>query len=154
MSLDKYQFRELISDTLDEINLYSEDAVNLLMGTAAQESVFGTYLKQLKSGPALGIFQMEPNTYNDIVNNYLRYNIGLLNNIEDASQCEVENNSDNLVWNFKLAICMARVHYLRVKEELPKDLSGYARYWKQYYNTYKGKGTEEEFIRNYKKFVL
>lgn len=154
MSLDKYQFRELISDTLDEINLYSEDAVNLLMGTSAQESLFGTYLKQLKSGPALGIFQMEPNTYNDIVNNYLRYKIDLLNDIQDSCQCEVENNSEALVWNIKLAICMARVHYLRVKEALPADLSAYAKYWKNHYNTYKGKGTEEEFIRKYKKFVL
>lgn len=154
MSLDKYQFRELISETLDEIDKYSEDAVNLLMGTAAQESNFGKYIRQLGNGPALGIFQMEPATYDDIVNTYLRYKPDLLNDIEDSCQCNIENNSEALVWNTKLAICMSRIHYFRVKESLPNNISGYAKYWKTYYNTYKGKGTEEEFIRNYKKYVL
>ena len=149
--INKIQLRELISDTLDEINLYSEDAVNLLMGTCAQESLLGTYIKQLKSGPALGIFQMEPNTYWDICINYLEYKPELYNAIKKAcGQMDV----NHLIWNIKLAICMARVHYLRVPEALPTDLSGYAKYWKRYYNTYLGAGTEEEFIHNYKLYIL
>lgn len=154
MSFYKEQFRDLIADTLDEIGLHSEHAVNLLLGTAAQESGFGKYLRQLKNGPALGVFQMEPNTYNDIVKNYLKYKRPLTNEMESSCQCLIEYNSDALIWNIKLAICMARIHYLRVPAPLPTDLSGYAAYWKKYYNTYLGAGTEEEFIRNYKKYVL
>jgi len=151
MSFNKCQFRELISDTLEEAGLYSEDAVNLLMGTAAQESGFGTYLKQLKSGPAVGVFQMEPATFKDIIHNYLRYKPELFEKVR--SFC-MELEADEMIWNLKFAIIMARVQYFRRREPLPNNLSGYAKYWKKFYNTPEGRGTEEEFIRNYKKYVL
>jgi len=148
--MNKSQLRELIIETLNEINLYSEDAVNLLMGTAAQESHLGEYIKQIK-GPALGIFQMEPNTFEDICKNYLKYKVELFDDILDCA-CIVE--SDALVWNLKLSICFTRIHYLRVKEAMPNSIDGYAAYWKKYYNTYLGAGTIEEFVVNYKRFVL
>jgi len=155
MSFDKHQFRELIADTLEEIGLYSEDAVNLLMGTAAQESGFGTYLKQLKNGPALGVFQMEPTTFKDILEKYLKHKKNLYCRVYDALGYDfVPNDPELLVYNLKFAIIMARIHYRRVPEPLPNDLSGYAKYYKKYYNTHLGKGTEEEFIRNYKEYVL
>ncbi len=49
------QFRDLVvRPTLKQINLYSASAVELLMGTAVQESRL-TYLQQLDEGPALGV---------------------------------------------------------------------------------------------------
>ena len=63
----------IIRPTLQKINLWSEAAENLLLGTAAQESLLGTYLKQNGNGPALGIYQMEPNTHKDIWIHYLNY---------------------------------------------------------------------------------
>lgn len=150
--MDKYQLRELISETLYEIGLHSEDAVNLLMGTAAQESRLGYYIKQIK-GPALGVFQMEPATFDDIVKNYLTYKDSLFVRISTNSKIRYAS-SDQLQFNLKLAICFARIHYLRVPEPLPTTIEGYAAYWKKHYNTYLGAGTEEEFIQNYKKYVL
>lgn len=150
--MDKVKLRNLITSVLKEIGLYSSDAVNLLMGTAAQESCLGRYRKQIGGGPALGIFQMEPDTFNDIVQNYLRYRPELTVKIERLAgiarfrAADLENND-------LLSTCMARVHYLRVKEPIPPDLEGWARYWKRYYNTMLGKGTEEEFIANYKRLV-
>ena len=151
MSFNKKQFRELIKNTLKELDLHSRDAVNLLMGTAAQESMFGTYLKQLGNGPALGVFQMEPATFKDIFENYLAYKPDLLDKVRGFA---LYLDADETVWNLKFTIIMARGHYLRVNEALPVDLIGYAAYWKKYYNTEKGAGTEQEFIRNYKKFVV
>ena len=55
--MDKNQLSYLIKETLTGIDKYSIDALNLLLGTAAQESRFGHYIRQLGSGPALGIFQ-------------------------------------------------------------------------------------------------
>jgi len=151
--MDKNQLRELIEETLKEINLYSEDAVNLLMGTAAQESHLGVYIRQLGCGVAQGIFQMEAATLEDIKQNYLSYRPELSEIILKACN-SMSITPDSLRWNLKLATCMARVHYLRVDEPLPDDLQGYAEYWKKYYNSYLGKGSTSEFIHNYKTYVL
>ena len=153
MSIYQPQLKELIEETLREIDLYSEDAVNLLLGTAAQESQLGKYIKQLGNGPALGIFQMEPNTFNDIRNNYLGYRPALVGAL--IHFCNISDwDSAQLVYNLKLAICMARIHYLRVPNALPGNLKGYAKYWKKYYNTPLGAGTEGEFVANYEKYII
>lgn len=150
--MNKKQLRDLIISVLRELDLYSDDAVNLLMGTAAQESNLGKYRKQIGGGPALGIFQMEPSTFDDIRKNFLRFKPELAVKIERIGRIsrfyapDLENND-------RLAICMTRIHYLRVKEPIPNNLEGWAKYWKRYYNTNLGKGTEDEFIRNFKKYV-
>lgn len=151
--IDKRQLRSLVSETLKEIELYSEDAVNLILGTIAQESAGGQYIRQLNNGPALGICQMEPSTFNDHLSNYLKYKKSLVAKINES--CNIDYfNASILVFNLKFSICMCRVHYLRVPSKLPSNLYGYAKYWKDHYNTYLGAGTEDEFIKNYKKYVL
>lgn len=60
-SLNKSQFKEVIANTLKYLGLYSEDAVHLLMVTAAVETDMGHLNKQM-TGPALGIFQILPST--------------------------------------------------------------------------------------------
>jgi len=138
--LDKKQFEDLIKRILIEYDLYNKSAVNLLLGTAAQESKFGTYIRQI-NGPALGIFQMEKPTFDWLKNIYgSKYPIG---------------EFDELEYNLKLAILLARLRYRIVKEPLPdaNNEEGLARYWKKYYNTPLGKGTIEQFINNYKKYV-
>lgn len=120
------------------------------MGTIAQESAMGRYLVQLGSGPALGICQMEPATHNDIWSNFLKYRSHLVKYIEDIS---VDRTPEEMVWNLYYAVAMCRIHYLRVPERLPNNLEGYAYYWKKYYNSHLGKGTEQEFIENYQRYV-
>lgn len=144
--------RTLVEKTLADFGYYTPDSANLVLGTIAQESAFGKYRKQLGNGPALGICQMEPNTFNDIINNYLKYHKDIEEKIKLICHLNVLNSID-LISNDKLSICMCRVHYLRVKESIPNTIEGYAYYWKRYYNTIKGKGTEEEFIKNYNKYI-
>ena len=151
--MDKKQLRNLIRRVLIGIDGYSEEAENLLMGTAAQESALGEYIRQLGIGPALGIFQMEPVTFDDIVQNYLAYYPELYRKIRVVSGV-VNLKSEYLEYNLALAICMTRAHYARVREKIPLNLSGWAGYWKKYYNTPKGRGTEEEFVYNFKRYVL
>lgn len=155
MSFNREQFKNLIENVLNKIALCSPSAVNMLLGTAAQESQFGTYLRQLDNGPALGVFQMEPDTEKDIWDNYLNYRpMDRLSIFNIASITEPDPFS--LESNLAYQIAMARIHYYRVDEPLPEadDLPGLARYYKLYYNTPKGKATEEEFIRNYKKYIM
>lgn len=152
MPINKVQLRELIEETLHEIDAYSESAVNLLMGTAAQESHLGTYIKQIR-GPALGIFQMEQATHHDIRNRLdFRAESLMLQSCKSPGLAA----SKAMTYNLKYAIAMCRYKYLLIPERLPEpnDIMGMARYWKKYYNTHLGKGTEKEFIENYRRYVL
>lgn len=157
--IDQKQLRSLIDRTLREMELYSPAASNLLMGTAAQESRLGTYIRQLGSGPALGIFQMEPLTHDDIWLNYLAHRRELKRTISKYLSwrhfgAHSSLFAEELEWNLAYATAMARVHYLRVPERLPpsNDVEGLARYWKQHYNTPLGGGTEQEFMHNYSQY--
>ena len=157
--MDKNQLKKLIEKTLKELKyknmpLNSAAAVNLLLGTAAQESRTGKYIYQLNDGPALGIFQMERNTETDIWENYLKYNENLAYSL--LKVCGYEEIPINaLEGNLIYQICMARIHYFRVPQALPDshDIAGLAAYWKKYYNTHLGAGTIEEFKKNYKKMA-
>lgn len=144
--------RALIEDTLKQLGLHTLDSANLILGTIAQESAYGKYRKQLGSGPALGICQMEPATFNDIVLNFLKYKPELAAKIKQVAQVS-EFNPNDLYLNDRLSICMCRAHYLRCKEAIPNSVEGYAKLWKLRYNTPLGAGTEKEFIENYERYV-
>ena len=139
----KEHLKELIENALKEYGLYSESAVMLLLGTAAQESKFGYYLKQLGGGPAMGIFQMEGPTFEWLKEKY-------------AAKYGLQGvQFSDMVWDIRAAIVFARLRYLVDPEPLPDagDITGMGRYWKRVYNTYLGAGTTEEFVYNYKKYV-
>lgn len=156
--IDAYQLREEIIrpalEYLDPIIPYSMAGENLLMGTCAQESKLGTYVKQLGGGPALGIFQMEPATLKDINDNYLQYRIPLRTSVE-MLLVPMQTNEQNLVSNLAYATAMSRIHYFRVPDPIPMhdDIEGLANYWKCHYNTKCGKGTVAEFMHNYQRYV-
>jgi len=144
--------RKLVEQTLKDFGYYTPDSANLVLGTIAQESGYGKYHKQI-NGPALGICQMEPNTFNDIMNNYLRYHPDIIEKIKLVIHDQTIVVQD-LITNDRLAICMCRVHYLRMKGAIPSTVEGYAQYWKQWYNTPLGAGTTDQFIRNYNLHVV
>tara|TARA_R110002049_G_scaffold239404_3_gene412579 strand:+ start:1940 stop:2359 length:420 start_codon:yes stop_codon:yes gene_type:complete len=137
-------------------------AENLLMGTAAQESHLGTYLAQLGGGPALGIFQMEPATHQDIWDNFLRYKTyiraGVLEGVPPTHREPSQSaaHASLLIHDLSYATAMARIHYLRVSEALPADpddVEALGTYWKNHYNTHRGRGTVAEFVSNYAEFI-
>ncbi len=153
--LDLRQCRlHLVRPVLTRIGAYSRAAENLVIGTAVQESRL-RYLRQLQDGPARGLYQMEPDTHDDIWENYLAFRPELRAGVESflaASQDRIEQ----LVWNFAYATAMCRVHYLRVPHPLPDagDIAGLASYWKRHYNTELGRGTVDEFVRHYETYVV
>lgn len=151
MSIDAKQFKlYIIVPTLARIGLYNNSAVNLLLGTCAQESQMGTYLKQI-NGPALGPFQEEPVSHDDMWDNYLKYKPDLAGKVLAIDS----RDSTHLITNLAYATAIARIQYLRAPDPLPDadDLVGLASYYKRYYNTDKGAATVDEFIDNYKRYV-
>ena len=150
--LDVKNFRFLIYSALERINQYSEEAEELLIITAATESKLGTYLYQL-NGPARGIFQMEPATEKDIWDNYLRYKPYLAQLILTFTSGQPEFD---LIGNIPYQICIARAHYLRFPEKLPKanETISLCTYYKKYWNTYKGSNTIDNAYKDYKILAL
>ena len=110
---------QIIAPTLKEIGLYSDTALNLVTGTGLVESGYKTTV-QYGGGPALGWFQMEPVTYQDCWDNYLRYRPELANAV--ASLCHAEKPSVNLLQsNHPFSAAMCRVKYLRSPIPLPQN---------------------------------
>jgi hypothetical protein len=139
---------------LNKIGLWSEEAEELVFLTGLTESKYH-YIRQLKNGPAMSVFQVEPSSGVDICLNYLRYRKTLLANIASSVYVDKEyllNPSEermrNMLWmNQGLAIVMCRLTYRRSPLPLPKvgDLDGMAKIWKKVYNTHLGKGTVQHF---------
>jgi hypothetical protein len=146
----------VIRPTLQAIDLWSEAAENLLLGTAAQESHMGHYLTQVR-GPALGIYQIEPATHHDVWDNFLKYHKPLADKVQQLlSPWNVADKDQALVNNLTYSSAIARIIYFRISKPLPaaNDIAGLAAYWKQHYNTPRGKGKVEYFIKNYQELVL
>jgi hypothetical protein len=157
--------RHIVRDTLarltgpDAPGLDCESAVELLLGTAAQESGFRA-LDQITSpndtrlGPAYGIFQIEPSTRADVHANFLRHHPAL--NERVCRLLAADPSPDHqLASNLAYATAIARLIYFRSPARLaaPGDVEGHARVWKRVYNTERGKGRVEDFIENYQRRV-
>ena len=121
----------------------------------AQESLGGTYIKQLGNGPAHGVYQMEEATYIDIWRTFLSRNQNLAMKILAKNSYTVMPRANIMDYNLYFATMMCRVFYLRCNDQIPdsKDLNAVWAYYKKNYNTEKGAATKEQFFRNYEAFT-
>ena len=148
MGIDPKHLRDLvIRPTLQRLSLWSDAAEELVLGTAIQESGL-QYLQQLDGGPALGLWQMERATHDDIWQNFLHYRTKLGLNILGPYS---KPGHSRLAWDLSYACAMCRAHYLRFPGALPPagDIDGQAAYWKKFYNTPLGKGTHKQYTANW-----
>lgn len=137
----------VIIPTLRHIGLYSRAAERLLLCTFYHESTVGnaTALQQTK-GPALGVFQIEPETHKDNFEHFLNYpknaelRVKVLELASTISKSYDEKGTAavadyELVFNLAYATAQARIKYWRVREPLPQewDVNGLAEYWFRYY---------------------
>lgn len=134
----------IIRPTLVNNFLWSQSAEEILIMTAAHETHAGKWLVQRGGGPAKGIYQMEPRTYDDI-----RQKVSLNPKLKLA--IDISYNPNDVVWNLQLATVMARLQFWRFPKPLPKAHEVYklAAYYKEFYNTESGKATVENVANNY-----
>lgn len=137
----------VIRPALKELGLHSPAAEQLLIGTALQESGLKK-LRQYGNGPALGLWQMEPFTHDDLWLNFLNRKKDLADRLREMCQ---EPTADKLTWNLRYAAAMCRVKYFQVPAKLPgyDDIPAQAAYWKRYYNTPLGRGTVAEYLETW-----
>lgn len=158
------QLEDLVAEVIFELyypyegrkNCGGTKAEKLVLCTIIHESECGEYISQYPSGPALGICQMEPNTY--------VYTWSVLDDRKDRFEGWTKLYKDlntkfcvgqhpfeeQLKWNNALAISMCRIYYLLQPGELPDvDIDKIANYWFENYNKSK-EDVREERINSFK----
>lgn len=146
----------IIKPTLEYMggNYYSKDSAFLLLATAAIESECGYYIKQV-GGPALGIWQMEPDTHDDIWTNCDALKIGSFPDLIECLTDDVLNDNEyvQLIRSPMYACAMARLKYSMDSKALPAynggtdlDLDMFYRYYKRVYNTTHGASTFDKWL--------
>lgn len=148
---DPTQFRILVvRPALQHLNLWSQAAENLVLGTAVHESGLKS-LHQMGGGPADGFFQIEPNTHDDLFKNTLPgipdLKQKLLSMAAPWPSYEAQLTTNLL---YEAAVC--RLLYYRAPSSLPAedDIDGLADYWKQFYNTPQGAGDPAVWATEYR----
>lgn len=142
----------VIRPTLDTLDLGGHDAEQLVLGTAIVESGL-QYLHQLGNGPAIGLWQMEPATHDDIYEHYLKYQAPLTGALGRLIVEHQKALAKQMAWNLYYGAAMCRIHYRRVSAPLPKTLDECAEYWKKHYNTSLDKGTVEKYVKSFNNMV-
>lgn len=134
----------VVRPKLDRIGMGGIEAEQLIMGTGAVESHF-VWLKQVGGGPALGLWQMEPFTFRDILS---RCSGELLTVVFEIAGTR-SPTPDMLVGNLGFAAVMARLKYRDARPALPAawDIAAMEVYHKRYYNSAIGATRPGEFAR-------
>ena len=128
------------------MGMWSEAAGELVLGTAIVESNL-TYLKQHGDGPALGLWQVEPATHEDLYANYLNFRPEMMSSLMELRSAAL-NMNENLATNLMYGAAVFRLCYYRKIDPLPEagDIEGQGKFWKQHYNTPLGAGTVPKYV--------
>lgn len=148
MNLEQIRYL-LIEPTLKELDRivpYSQKAADFIFAIGKVESNY-SHIKQ-PGGPALGFWQIEPKTHDDLWVNYLNTRTDLAFYIRGAAtqRASVDTMHNELLFNLRYQVLVARAIIRRVPEKLPYTKQEMAAQWKKYYCTSKCKGSEQDFI--------
>lgn len=141
--------RALIRSTSMAIGCWHPAAEELLLMIAAHESHMGKYLRQVGGGPALGIWQMEPATYEDCWKNVVPRKPYWAQQLTQLGGGMA--TPSRLANEHALAAAMARLQIWRHAEALPDagNLEALGRYAKKYWNG-PGKATSGMYVQAYR----
>ena len=151
--MDEAQLKDLIERVLNKIELYSPEASDLVFKTLKVESLL-KYVRQIK-GIAVGFGQCEPWVAVDICKNYLKYRPDLMKQVADTINVKLSYftlpKEEDWAWiletNIAAMISFCRLHYRRIPKALPKkNLDEQWIYYKKYYNTERGKATNDHWM--------
>jgi len=145
MTEDMQVIDDAIKRTLIKMNRYSDAANTVLLMIAAHESMGGKYRKQI-NGPALGVFQIEPDTHDSIWDNC--DSITRL-----ANKCGFTRDVRKLATNEDYSVFVARCYLLMDVNPLPTGIDAMASYCKSYWNR-TGKASPSAYMADYIRYVI
>lgn len=148
--------RPVLADmaTVTGLPLNSQGAEELLTGVACHESDGLLYVRQLGDGPALGPYQMEPATHDDLFRNFLAFRPWLKQAVLNFSAYS-ETFYGELAFNAFYATACARAQFYRFSDLIPEvgDLLSQANLWKLRWNSMVGRGTVAEYIDHWNEYA-
>ena len=149
------QMLSVVKDTLEKMGAKyaGQNAMLLVYRTGLVESKYQYIMQKGGSNIARGFWQCEPWVAVSLCNDYLKYRLSLMKKVADICYLDwkyftnpkEEDWRQILTTNLTAGIVACRLHYWRVPKPMPKTLDEQAEYWKRWYNTTKGAGTEEHF---------
>lgn len=155
---------EIIRPTLSIMLGYSRhinstSAENMLLLICMVESEYKeeTRLRQLRNGPALGIWQMEPATHDSQWNHFISKRPVLVQIMKGFARRQyalaVMPCAEEMVGNLYYACAMARLKIWRAPPPLPDedDFDGMFDYWNKYYNA--NANNDEAERKRWRKFA-
>ena len=110
--------QQVIYSSLNNMGMWPEAAGELVLGTAIVESNL-TYLKQHGEGPALGLWQVEPATHEDLYANYLNFRPEMMSSLMELRSPAL-NMNENLATNLMYGAAVCRLCYYRKPDPLPE----------------------------------
>lgn len=145
----------VVVPTLTHLGLASPAAVALVLGTAVQESGLDAIDQHGPHiGPGRGFWQIEALTHADVCDRIeARYPV--LNHILLELAAPWPLPFDQVATNLCYAAAICRLKYYLDPQPLPvtPDPDDLAAYWKRAYNTPLGKGTPEQWAKNFRAHV-
>jgi hypothetical protein len=122
-------------------------AYDLILETACAETHLGQYEDPTPNGAGRGLTQLDPVAVTTINEKRTPTAIRDRQKVLKCFDIDVwEVKPKDLDNNPLLALIMCRLHYKQVPDEIPSTVEARAVYWKRYYNTSAGKGTERHYI--------
>ena len=119
--------------------------VELLVETAAAETLLGTYKDPHQYGAGVGLTQCDLSTFEWLQSKYGNHRLGRA--IEKAFGINLLNvHYVELATSPLLSLLFCRLRYYTVPAPIPPNRKGRATYWKEHYNTLAGKGTASEYL--------
>ena len=144
------EIKEIVEYALYKIDCYSDDALALVVRTGKAESGYRALKGYGKGNPAIGFWQIEPDTLLDMMKNYINYRPKYRESLEELGmEFAGDDIFTSVMSSMAIQAALCRLHYRRDKYPLPSwdDLENQAKYWKRVYNTKLGRGTVQHFIK-------
>jgi len=155
--LDCDQFREvIINATLNDLNMYTVDAAELLIFTCAAQSEGGSYLREgVCNTLRLGIYIMELKTYNDLWTNYIYKSPKIISVLSHNFDVGRMPHEDRLIYDLKYATAMAMLVYQRTKLPFPRhnDVDAIYEFYRTHYNSHEDEAEYMYCVNAYYRFI-
>lgn len=140
------QYAQAVCDVLGHGS--TDQAVNMLLRTCAQETGLGTVKDRHWRTAGVGLMQIDEIPFYDAINRSKDIDLFKIKTAFGIDLRQVTHGES--AFSPLISMLVARLFYKLIDDPFPIDLEGQANYYKHHYNTKSGKATPQDFIRNAK----